>query len=201
MLHVRLHKGGTVNFSQRRFFTSTQFDFSPDRLKYTFRNLSGSRQTSVDYTDISFDVQRIVERYSAYLYVGLVLFGLGGVLGAFIYSTEDRISGFNYALIGLIFLVAFFVQQKEYIVLTAGGETLLVLGGKSSEGILDAIALHRKSRFLEVLRRADIAGDDARRRGLVAWLAERGAISEQEVSTLLQGAAPPVPTQSGGSVH
>jgi hypothetical protein len=190
-----------VNFSQRRFFTSTQFEFLPDRLKYTFRNLGGSRQTSIDYTDVSFDVQRIVERHSAYLYVGLVLFGLGGVLGAYIYSTEDRMSGFNYALIGLIFLVAFFVQQKEYVVLTAGSETLLVLGGKSSQVILDAIAQHRKSRFLEVLRRADIAGDDARRRGLVAWLVERGAVSEHEASTLLQGATAAVPAQAGGSVH
>ncbi len=141
-----------------------------------------------------------MERYSAYLYVGLVLFGVGGLLGAFIYSTEDRISGFNYAVIGLIFLVAYFVQKKEYVVLTAGNDMLLVLGGENSQTILDEIGRLRKARFFEILRRPDFADDEAKRRSLVAWLLERRAVTEQEADALLKGLEPPRP-DPGKVVH
>lgn len=176
-----------MRLAQRKLLTSTEFEFLPDRLNYTFRNLSGSKQISVDYADVSFDPRRITERYSSYLYVGLVLFGVGALLGVFIYSTEERISGFNYAVIGLIFLVAYFVQRKEYALLSAGNDVLVILGDKQSKPILDEIDRLRKTRFLEILRRPDFLEDEVKRRGLIAWLVERRVISDHEADDLLKG--------------
>lgn len=122
-------------------------------------------------------------------------------MGAVIYSTEDRLSGFNYMFIGVVLLAAFFLQQRQYTVLTAGSETLLVLGGGSSTEILNAISHHRRQRFLEILRRPDMVADEGKQRALVSWLVERGALSEQEASAVLQGAVSPVQTDAGRAVH
>jgi hypothetical protein len=176
---------------QRRWLTSTEFDFSPNRLTYTYKTPSGSRQITVDYADIAFEERRVMERYSAYLYVGLVLFGLGALLGAFIYESEGRLSGFNYAVIGLIFLIAYFVQRKEYVVLTAGNDVIVALIDRNSKTIADEITRLRKARYLEVLRRPDLLEDEIKRRGLIAWLLERGALTQEEADALSKGHEPP----------
>jgi hypothetical protein len=176
-----------MKLTQRKFTTSTEFEFLPQRLNYTFRTLSGSRQLAIDYADISFDTRRITERYSSYLYMGLVLFGVGGLLGAFIYETEQRFSGFNYAVFGLVLLVAYFVQRKEYLLLMAGNDLMMVLGDKKTEVILSEIDRARRTRFLELLRRPDFIEDEAKRRGLVIYLLERQVFSNQEAEDLLRG--------------
>ena len=184
-----------MKLTQRKFTTSAEFEFLPQRLNYTFRTVGGSRQLAVDYADISLDTRRITERYSAYLYVGLVLFGVGGLLGAFIYETEQRLSGFNYAVFGLALLVAYFFQRKEYVLLTAGNDLMMVLGDKKTETILGEIDRARRSRFLELLRRSDFIDDEAKRRGLVAYLVERQVVTNDEAEDLLKG--PDVVLSSG----
>jgi hypothetical protein len=192
-----------MKLAQRKFTTSTEFEFLPQRLNYTFRTLSGSRQLEIDYADISFDTRRITERYSSYLYVGLVLLGVGGLLGAFIYETEQRLSGFNYAVFGLALLVAYFVQRKEYLLLTAGNDLMMVLGDKKTEAILSEIDRARRARFLELLRRTDFIDDEAKRRGLVAYLVERQVFSNQEAEDILKGNDLPSPNSptDGKVVH
>jgi hypothetical protein len=172
---------------QRKWLTSTQFDFSPSRLTYTYRTPSGAKEITVDYADIAFERRRVMERYSAYLYVGLVLFGVGALLGGLIYETEGRVSGFNYAVIGLIFLIAYFVQRKEYVLLTAGNDAIVVLVDENAEVILDEIHRLRKARFLDILHRPDLVEDEIKRRSLIAWLLERGALTGIEADALLKG--------------
>jgi len=176
-----------MKLTQRKFSTFTEFEFLPQRMNYTFRTFGGSRQFTVDYSDISFDVHRITERYSAYLYVGLVLFGVGGLLGAVIYETEQRISGFNYAIFGLALLVAYVIQRKEYVLLAAGSDLMMVLGDKKTEIILNEIDRARRDRFLELLRRSDFIDDESKRHSLIAHLVERQVITDQEAENLLKG--------------
>jgi hypothetical protein len=180
-----------VKTKQRKWLTCTEFDFSPSRLTYTYKTPSGAKEITMDYADIAFERRRVMERYSAHLYVGLVLFGVGALLGALIYETENRLSGFNYAVIGLIFLVAYFIQRKEYVVLTAGNDVIVVLTDRNSTAILGEIDRLRKARFLEILRRPDLMEDEIRRRGLIAWLLERGALTDQEGDALLKGREAP----------
>ena len=182
-----------MKLTQRKFTTSTEFEFLPKRLSYTFRTLSGSRQLAIDYADISFDTRRITERYSSYFYVGLVLIGVGGLLGAFIYETEQRFSGFNYAMFGLALLVAYFLQRKEYLLLTAGNDLMMILGDKQTDVILSEIDRARRARFLEILRRPDFVDDEAKRHGLVTYLVERQVFSTQEAEDLLRGSDFPPP--------
>ncbi len=115
------------------------------------------------------------------------MFGVGGLLGALIYETEQRLSGFNYAIFGLALLVAYFVQRKEYVLLTAGNDLMMVLGDKKTETILGEIDRARRARFLELLRRPDFIDDEAKRRCLVAYLLERQVVTNQEADDLLKG--------------
>ena len=169
---------------QRKFFTATEFDFCSDRLNYTFRTLGGSKQLSIDYADISVDSTRVEERRSSYLYVGLILFGLGTILGAYIYETEQRISEFNYAIWGVICLIAYFVERRKYIIFSVGSDPLIVLNDAKAPEIISKIEQHRKERFVELLRRADFVADEPKRQGLVSWLIERRVLSEDELSSL-----------------
>lgn len=174
----------TIPMRQRKFFTTTNFDFRPDRLSYSFGTLGGSKQLSIDYADISVDSSQIEERRSSYLYIGLVLFGLGSILGAYILETEQRISGFNYAAWGLIFLVAYFVERKKYIVFAVGSDPLIVLNDKRAPEIISQIDQHRKERFVEFLQRPDFIADEQKRQGLVSWLIDRRVLSEDEIAAL-----------------
>lgn len=169
---------------QRKFFTTANFDFRPDRLSYTFGTLGGSKQLSIDYADISVDSRQIEERRSSYLYIGLVLFGLGSILGAYILETEQRISGFNYAIWGVIFLIAYFVERKKYVVFSVVNDPLIVLNDKKAPEIISQIEQHRKERFIELLQRSDFIADEQKRQGLVSWLVERRVLSEDEIAAL-----------------
>lgn len=177
-----------MKLTQRKLFTSTIFEFGPQRLSYTFRNPGGSRQLTVDYADVSPDERRITERYPSFLIFGLIVFAVGVLLGGFIYESENRFSGFGFALWGVIFLVFYFLQRKEYVILSAGNDTIVVLGGKNGETILREIASARRVRFLELLRRSDFLEDEVKRKGLISWLVERQIVSNQEAEELLEGA-------------
>ncbi len=190
-----------MKISQRNFLTSTTFDFHPDRLDYTLRDLSGSRQVSVDYANISFESRRIVERQVPYFYVGLILAGVGGLFGAFVYSTEGRLSAFNYAILGVLLLVGYFVHVKTYVMLDAGSETLLVLGGRHERTILDEIDRRRKASYLEMLRRPDLESDEARRRALIQWMTERGVVSKPEADALIAEHRQRPPTSADGLIN
>lgn len=156
-------------------------------MSYTYRTLGGSKQLTVDYADIGFETRRITERYATYLYVGLVLFGVGGLLGGCIYETEQRLSGFNYAIFGLALLIAYFMQRKEYVFLGTGSDPVIVLGDGKTSTILSEINCARRARFLELLRRADFIDDEVKRRSLVAFLLEKKIFTNQEVEDLLKG--------------
>ena len=174
---------------QRKFFTKTEFDFCADRLSYTLGMLGGSKHLSVDYADISVDSRRVEERRSSYLYVGLVLLGLGTILGAYIYETEQRISGFNYAILGVICLIAYFIERRKYIIFAAGSDPLILLNDTKAPEIISKIAQHRKERFIELLRRADFVADQQKRQGLVSWLIERQVLTEDEIASLALNSA------------
>ncbi len=175
---------------QRKFFTSAEFDFQPSSLVYTFRNFSGSKQLTVDYSEIPIVPKRIEERYPSFLYFGLVVFAVGLILGAFIYSTEEKLSGFTFALWGALFLACYFLQRNVFKVFYVGQDTLLVLGGKKEEEIISEINAHRKVRFLELLQRQDFVLDEVKRQGLISWLLEHRVISEDEVPNFHHNARP-----------
>ena len=158
------------------------FDFCPDRLKYTFKTPRGAKQLSIDYADISLESRRIEQRNDAYLYVGYVLVALGAILGAYIYTTEQRISGFGYALWGALFVVAYFVQRSTFVVFSVGGDPLIVLDDRTAPEIIARIESHRKKRFVELLASPDLLADETKRQEFVSWLLERKALSEEEVA-------------------
>lgn len=171
-----------MKFHQRKFFTSTEFTFLPEKLSYTFKTLAGSKQEWIDYTEIPVDSKRVQERRSSYLYVGLVLFGVGAILGAYIYETERRLSGFNYAIWGVVLLAAFFVERKKFIVFTVASAPLILLDDDAAPEILTAILDHRRDRFIQLLRRPDFAADDNKRQGLIGWLRDNKVLTEEQLS-------------------
>ena len=166
---------------QRKFFTSTEFDFQPSSLIYTFRNFRGSKQLTVDYAEIPLVPKRIEEHYPSFLFFGIVVFGVGLLLGGFTYSTEESFSGFIFSLWGILFLACYFLQRNVFTVFHVGHDTLLVIGGKNEVEILSQISECRKARFLELLQRQDFVVDDVKRQGLISWLLEHRVISEHEV--------------------
>src|SRR5689334_8815026 len=83
-------------------------------------------------------------------------------------ATENRISGFNWSLIGAALLVAYFVQRRKVSVLFTPRDSIVVLGGRAHDDVLAQIASRRKARFLQILERPDVAGDAAKRNGLIA---------------------------------
>jgi hypothetical protein len=188
-----------MEFSQRKFLTATRFEFAPERLVYQLKTLAGSKQLSVDYADIGADLKFVEERHSAYLYVGLILFGVGSLLGAFIYSTENKISGFSWAIIGIVFLVAYFVQRRKIIIIQTPREALIVLGGRNQAEILSQIDKGRKARFLQILERPDLLHDEAKRNGLIAALREQRIFSEEEASALILGKPLPDANETPGT--
>ena len=172
---------------QRQLFTATTFDFRPDRLNYTFKTPRLARQMAIDYADISVVSRRIVQRHGTYLYVGLVLCILGAIFGARLYEVEQRISSFGYALWGLLFVIAYFVQRSTFIVFSVGGEPLLVLDDKRAPEILSRIDQHRKQRCIELLGAPALVGDAVKREEFVAWLLEHRVLTAEEVAALAAG--------------
>ena len=167
---------------QRQLFTATVFDFGPDRLKYTFKTPRGAKHLSIDYADISLESRRFEQRHDAYLYVGLVLVALGALLGAYLYTTEQRTSGFSYALWGVLFVIAYFVQRSSFVIFSVGGDPLIVLADKSAPEIVAQIESRRKRRFIELLGSPDLVADEPKRKEFVSWLREHRVLSEEEVA-------------------
>ena len=172
---------------QRQLFTATEFDFRPDRLRYTFKTPRGAKQLVIDYADISLESRRIEERHAAYLYVGLVLGVLGTILGAYLYTVDQRTSGFAYALWGILFVVAYFVQRSTFVVFSVGGDPLIVLEDGNAAEIISRIERHRKQRFVELLVAPDLVADAAKKQEFVSWLLARKVFTADEVAALTGG--------------
>ena len=172
-----------MKYKQRKFFTSTSFEFLPNKLRYTFGNLSGSKQITIDYADISPEKSIVEERKSAYLYIGLIVFGVGSILGSYIYSVENRISGFNYAFIGLIFLISYFIEKRHFVLLLAGSDVIVILQNKITDQVLQEIDQRRKSRFLDILNRSEFANDKEKLHNFITTLIDNGIFSEQDIAS------------------
>ena len=169
---------------QRQLFTATTFDFRPQQLNYTFKTPRLARQLAIDYADISVAARRIAQRHDAYFQVGLVLVALGVLYGAYVYAAEQRMAGFAYALWGLLFVIAYYVQRSTFIMFSVGGEPLIVLDDKLAPEILARIERHRKQRCIELLCAPELAGDAAKRQEFVAWLLEHRILAAAEVAAL-----------------
>ena len=176
-----------MEIKQRRLFTATKFQFQSDYLVYELKNLAGSKQITVDYADMSPDVKAVEERHASYLYFGLVLFGVGLILGAYIYETENRWSGINWAVMGLILLIAYFVETKKLSIVHTSREFLVVLCGGDHDRILLELHERRKRRFLQVLARPDFQNDESKRASLIGTLRDQRIFSEEEANALLDG--------------
>ena len=176
-----------MEIKQRRLFTATKFQFQSDYLVYELKNLAGSKQITVDYADMSPDVKAVEERHASYLYFGLVLFGVGLILGAYIYETENRWSGINWAVMGLILLIAYFVETKKLSIVHTSREFLVVLCGGDHDRILLELHERRKRRFLQVLARQDFQNDESKRASLISTLRDQRIFSEEEANALLDG--------------
>lgn len=174
---------------QRQLFTATTFDFGADRLHYLFKTPRVAKRLSIDYADISLESRRMEQRHDVYLYAGYVLIALGAIFGAYLYTTEQRISGFSYALWGILFVIAYFVQRSSLIVYSVGGDPLIVLADGKAKEVIHRIDMHRKARFIELLGSPELAADAPRRQEFVSWLRERGALSEEEIATASSGGA------------
>ena len=167
---------------QRQLFTATVFDFCPEGLKYTFKTPRGAKQLAIDYADISMTSRRIEQRHDIYLYVGLVLVAVGALLGAYIYTSGQGSAGFGYALWGVLFVIAYFVQRSTFLVFSVGGDPLIALADRQAPAIAALIDRHRKARFIELLRSPDLSADAAKKQEFVAWLIERGALTPAEIA-------------------
>ena len=165
-----------MRIHQRQLFTATTFDFQPEQLNYTFKTPRIAKQLAIDYSDISVVSRRIAQRHDAYLYVGVVLIALGVILGAYIY-----------ALWGLLFAIAYFVQRSTFIVFSVGGEPLIVLDDKMAPEIVSHIDRHRKQRCIELLSAPELANDTAKRQEFVSWLLEHRVLAGEEVVALTNG--------------
>jgi hypothetical protein len=106
------------------------------------------------------------------------------IFGAYIYATDQRISGFSYALWGLLLVMAYFVQRSTFIVFSVGGEPLIVLDDKLAPEIVSRIDRHRKQRCMDLLCAPELAGDAAKRQDFVSWLLEHRVLAAEEVAAL-----------------
>lgn len=172
---------------QRQLFTATIFEFRPEQLHYTFKTPRLARRLAIDYADISVASRRIAQRHDAYFHVGLVLVALGAIFGAYVYATEQRLAGFSYALWGLLFVIAYFVQRSTFIVFSVGGEPLIVLDDKMAPEIIARIDRHRKQRCIELLCAPELVGDAAKRQEFVSWLLEQRVLAAEEIAALTSG--------------
>ncbi len=76
------------------------------------------------------------------------------------YATEYSVGVFIYVVIGLILLVVYKFHRKDYVLLTAGKDILMVLGDEKSHTIVEEIEKIQES---AILRNVETARSPRRR--------------------------------------
>ena len=174
---------------QRSLWRATEFEFQPERLHCTIRDYTGSRQFTVDYADISFDISRVEERAPKYLVIGILIFFGDSLLDEFYPNLPigDRPLFYTLKLLSVVFLVAYFMVKIKSVLLTAGNEVLIVHDDRHSAAILDEIGKRRKAAFLGMFRRPEFVADEEKRHLLATWLVEKQVIEQHEADMLVTG--------------
>ncbi len=98
------------------------------------------------------------------------------------YAQEGRLQGSFWLVLGIGCLVVFRVARTAFTVHPAGDDQVATIRDKQHSTIVETLVTKRQERLARALGDVDMSQDPDREIAKFKWLAEQGAISEQEAA-------------------
>lgn len=174
-----------MEIAQKRGSSHTRYKFHDDRVEHSWKDSSGSRSFSVEYTDISRDRQGLTERNVWFRNAGILWLLIGGVQLAATWSGSEGVRGSFWLLLGAACVAVYYFRTTSYIILPSGKGNLLVIDDEDGKRIVEEIERRRVAQFRSEYDFFPDGDSPEQLRNRFNWLHREGALSDEELAERL----------------
>jgi hypothetical protein len=175
-----------MEISQKRGAASTRYVFHDDRVEYAWKDSSGSRTFSVQYTEISRDRQTLTERNVWFRNVGYFWLALGLFLLVATWRDPGAQKGWLWSVLGAGCIAAYYGYPIRYRILPSEKGNLLVLDhGDTADRIEAEIVSRRAAQFRAEYDFVPEGDSPEQLRNRFNWLHREGALTDEELQARL----------------
>lgn len=190
-----------MEIAQKRGSSHTRYKFHEDRVEYSWKDSSGSRSFSVQYTDISRDRQGLTERNVWFRNVGILWLLIGGVQLAVTWSSAQGARGSLWLILGAACVAVYYFRTISYTILPSDKGNLLVIDDEDGSRIIEEIERRRVAQFRAEYDIFPEGDNPEQLRNRFSWLHREGVLSEAELEQRLAAIGEPVTFAANPVLH
>lgn len=166
---------------QKKGAVKSTFDFTDEKLKYSFKESSGKNTFSVDYDLIPHEnFSEIEEKNAWFRNLGILWSLLGLALTAVKFYETGTLSLSIWVTIGFICLLVYWFSKTSYTVLDTSNGRILILKDKKHDKVLRELDARRRKQWNDIYNKFDMENDPNAEINKFKWLKEQGVIDENE---------------------